>query len=143
MWGDSISTVADCISTVEAIQYCGVKFLIFLYSESKAFRYLQFRNENSAGFLLQLTTQMNVRLINTCSHHFLFQFPVFWNCQNGGVRLKMQMFGYLGYRGYFSPTFINPIFLFSPIVKYKNLDYKKSEIFKHLFDIHQQSNTKT
>ena len=30
-----------------------------------------------------------------------------------------------------------------PIVKYENLDYKKSEIFKHLFDIHQQSNTKT
>ena len=40
----------------------------------------------------------------------------------------------------FSP---NPIFLFSPTVKYENLDYKKSEIFKHLFDIHQQSNTKT
>ena len=30
MWGDSISTVGDSISTVEAIQYCGVKFLIFL-----------------------------------------------------------------------------------------------------------------
>ena len=59
--------------------------------------------------------------------------------QNGGVR----KFGYLGYRGYFSPTFINPIFRFSPIVKYENLDYKKSEIFKHLFDIHLQSNIKT
>ena len=43
----------------------------------------------------------------------------------------------------FSPTFRNPIFRFSPIVKHENLDYKKSEIFKHLFDIHQQSNTKT
>ena len=31
MWGDSISTVGDSISTVEAIQYCRVKFLIFLY----------------------------------------------------------------------------------------------------------------
>ena len=28
---DSISTVRDSINTVEAIQYCGVKFLIFLY----------------------------------------------------------------------------------------------------------------
>ena len=35
----------------------------------------------------------------------------------------------------FSSTFINLIFLFSPIVKCENLDYKKSEIFKHLFDI--------
>ena len=43
----------------------------------------------------------------------------------------------------FSLTFRNPIFRLSPIVKYKNLDYKKSEIFKHLFDIHQLSNTKT
>ena len=25
MWGDSISTVGDSISTVEAIQYCGGK----------------------------------------------------------------------------------------------------------------------
>ena len=31
MWGDSISTVGDTISAVEAIQYCRVKFLIFLY----------------------------------------------------------------------------------------------------------------
>ena len=31
MWGNSISTVGDSISTAEAIQYCGVKFLIFLY----------------------------------------------------------------------------------------------------------------
>ena len=29
--GDSISTVGDSISTAEAIQYCGVKFLIVLY----------------------------------------------------------------------------------------------------------------
>ena len=29
--GDSISTVGDSISTVEAIQYCGVEFLIFLH----------------------------------------------------------------------------------------------------------------
>ena len=32
----------------------------------------------------------------------------------------------------FSPTFINPIFGFSPVVKYENMDYKKSEIFKQL-----------
>ena len=69
-----------------------------------------------------------------------FPVPVFSNCQNGGVRSKIRMFGY---RGSFSPTFRNPIFRLSPIVKYENLDYKKSEIFKHLFDIHQQSNTKT
>ena len=31
MWGDSISTVGDSISTAEAIRYFGVKFLIFLY----------------------------------------------------------------------------------------------------------------
>ena len=43
----------------------------------------------------------------------------------------------------FSPTFINPILRFSPVVKYENLDDKKSEIFKHLFDVHLQSNTKT
>ena len=43
----------------------------------------------------------------------------------------------------FSPTFINPTFRLSPIAKYENLDHKKSEIFKHRFDIHQQSNTKT
>ena len=36
-------------------------------------------------------------------------------------------------RRFFSPTFINPSLRFSPIVKYENLDYKKSEIF----DIHQ------
>ena len=28
-------------------------------------------------------------------------------------------------------TFINLTFRFSPMVKYKNLDYKKSEMFKH------------
>ena len=28
---DSISTVGDSISIIGAIQYCGVKFLIFLY----------------------------------------------------------------------------------------------------------------
>ena len=43
----------------------------------------------------------------------------------------------------FSRTFRNPIFRFPPVVKYENLDYKKSEIFKHLFNIHQQANTKT
>ena len=31
----------------------------------------------------------------------------------------------------FSPTFRNPIFRFSPIVKYESLDNKKTEIFKH------------
>ena len=31
----------------------------------------------------------------------------------------------------FSPTFRNPTFRFSPIVKYESLDNKKSEIFKH------------
>ena len=71
---------------------------------------------------------MSVRLINARSRHSLFQFPVFSNCQNVGVRSKIRMFGY---RGYFSPTFRNPIFRFSPIVKYESLDNKKSEIFKH------------
>ena len=33
----------------------------------------------------------------------------------------------------FSRTFRNPIFRFPPLVKYENLDYKKSEIFKHYF----------
>ena len=31
----------------------------------------------------------------------------------------------------FSPTFRNPIFRFSPTVKYESLDNKISEIFKH------------
>ena len=39
--------------------------------------------------------------------------------------------GCLGYRGFFLPTFINLSFRFSPIVKYENLDYNKSEIFEH------------
>ena len=39
--------------------------------------------------------------------------------------------GCLGYRGFFSPTFINPNFRFSSVVKCENLDYKKSEISKH------------
>ena len=140
--GDSVSTVGDSISTVEAIQYCGVKFLIFLYladiANQKLFNYLQFRDENSAGFLSQLATRMSVRLINVRSCHFLFQFSVFLNYQNGGIRSKMRRFGYLGYCGYFFSDFyiINLIFRFSPIVRYENLDYKKSEIFKHLFDIH-------
>ena len=43
----------------------------------------------------------------------------------------------------FSPTFINPIFRFLAVVKQENLDYKTSEIFKHLFDIHLQPNIKT
>ena len=33
----------------------------------------------------------------------------------------------------FSPTFRNPIFLFSPIVKYENLDYKKIRNFQTSF----------
>ena len=110
--------------------------------------YLQFRNENSVGFLLQLTTQMNVRLISARSRHFLFQSPVFWNCQNGGLRSKMRMFGYLGYRGYFFSDFYKSDFFiftyseirklglqkkirnfqtsfrYSPTVKYKSLSSK-------------------
>ena len=39
--------------------------------------------------------------------------------------------GFLGYRGLFSPNFINPCFRYSPIVNIKNLDFKKSDIFKH------------
>ena len=74
------------------------------------------------------------------SRHFLLQFPVFSNCQNGGSGRK---YGCSDIVDTFSPTFRNPVFRSSPIVKYENLDYKKSEIFKHLFDIHQQSNTKT
>ena len=31
MWGIASVLWGDSISTVEAIQYCGVKFLIFLY----------------------------------------------------------------------------------------------------------------
>ena len=44
----------------------------------------------------------------------------------------------------FSPTFINPTFRFSPIVKYENLDYK-NPIFSniHRFVIRLQSNMKT
>ena len=86
-------------------------------------------------------------LINERSRHFLFQLPVFWNCQNGGVRSKMRMFGYLGYRGYFFSDFYKSDFLIftyseirklglqkirnfqtsfrhSPTVKYKNLSSK-------------------
>ena len=40
--------------------------------------------------------------------------------------------GCLGWLRSFSPTFMNLTFQFSPMVKCKNLDYKKSEIFKHL-----------
>ena len=32
---------------------------------------------------------------------------------------------------FFPPTFINPSFRFLPVVKYENLDHKKSEIFRH------------
>ena len=32
---------------------------------------------------------------------------------------------------FFSPAFINPTFQFSPIVKNENLDFEKSEIYKH------------
>ena len=71
---------------------------------------------------------MSVRLINARSRHFLFQFSVFLNYQNGRVRSKTRIFGYLVYRGYFSPTSINSIFYFH---LYENLDYKKFEIFKH------------
>ena len=36
----------------------------------------------------------------------------------------------------FSPTFINPTFRFSPIVKYENLDYKNPKFSNiRLFDI--------
>ena len=32
---------------------------------------------------------------------------------------------------FFSPTFINPCFRFSPLVNIENLDLKKSKIFNH------------
>ena len=59
---------------------------------------------------------------------------------------KRGCLGYRGYCGFFSPTFINPCFRYSPIVNIENLDFKnprfsniclklgfqKSEVFKHL-----------
>ena len=39
----------------------------------------------------------------------------------------------------FSPTCRNPIFRFSLIVKYENLDYKKSKIFSNIFSIFTNS----
>ena len=67
---------------------------------------------------------MSVRLISAHSRHFVFQFSVFLNHQNGGVRSKTQIFGYPNIVDTFSPTFMNPIFRFSRIVRYENLDYK-------------------
>ena len=114
--GDSISTVEDSISTAEAIQYCGVKFLIFLYLADIANQKLS----TIYNFETKLATRMSVRLIKACSRHFLFQFSVFLNYQNGGVRSKTRMFGYLGYRGYFFSDFYKSdfsIFTYSQIRK--------------------------
>ena len=112
---------------------------------------------------------MNVRLINVCSRHFLFQFSVFWNCQNGRIRSKMRMFRYLGYRGYFFSDFYKYDFLiftyseirkfglqkirnfqtsfrYSPTITYKNLSSKirdfNTNIHLDLVDICLKSNTK-
>ena len=85
-----------------------------------------------------LTYQMSVRLINARSCHFLFQFSQTVKMVGSGRK-----YGCSDIVDTFSPTFRNRIFRLSPIVKYENLDYKKSEIFKYLFDIHQRSNTKT
>ena len=86
---------------------------------------------------------MSLRLINARSRHFLFQVSVFLNYQMAGSGRKRGCSDTSDIVDTFSPTFINKIFRFSPVVKYENLEYKKSEIFRHLFDIHLQSNTKT
>ena len=44
---------------------------------------------------------------------------------------KCRFLGYRGYHGFFSRTFRNPCFQYSPIVNIENLDLKKSEIYKH------------
>ena len=62
------------------------------------------------------------------------QVSVFLSYQNGGVRSKTWMFGYLGYRGYFFSDFVNPIFRFSPIVRHENLDYKNPK-FSNIISI--------
>ena len=89
MWGIASVLQGDSISTAKAIQYCGVKFLVFLHladiANQKLSNYLQFRNKNSAGFLSQLAARMSVKLINARASHFLFQFSVFLNYQNGGL----------------------------------------------------------
>ena len=76
--------------------------------------------------------------------HFLFQFSAFLSYQNGGVRSKTRISDILDIANIFSPTFINPTFRFSPIVKYENLDYKNPRLSNiRLFDIRIWSNTKT
>ena len=75
---------------------------------------------------------MSVRLIIGRARHFLLQFSVFLRYQNGGSGRKRGCSDISDIVDIFSLTFINPTFRFSPIVKYENLDYKKSEIFKHL-----------
>ena len=150
MWGITSVLWGDSISTAEVIQYCGVKFLIFLYLADIANQKLSaiYNFEMKiAGFLSQLTTQISVRLISAHSRHFLFQFSVFLNYQNGVVRSKMRMFGYLGYCGYFFSDFyksdfsiftcsqmrklglqkirnFQTSFRYSPTGKYKNLKFK-------------------
>ena len=69
-----------------------------------------------------------------------FPVSVFLNCENGGVRAESGR-----KRGFsdtsdivdtFSPTSINPYFLCSPMVRYENLDYKKSKFSNiRVFDI--------
>ena len=113
MWGIASVLWGNSISTAQAIQYCGVKFLIFLYLVDIANQKLSaiYNFETKIALIFIATDNSDeCEADQWRSRHFLFQFPVFWNCRNGGVRSKMRMFGYLGYRGYFSPTFINPIF---------------------------------
>ena len=165
--GDSISTVGDSISTAEAIQYCGVKFLIFLYLVDIANQKLSVIY-NFERWIFIATDNSDECEADQCVLT-TFPVPVFWNCQNGGVRSKMRMFGYLGYRGYFFSDFYKSEFFiftyseirklglqkirnfqtsfrYSPTVKYKNLSSKirdfNTNIHLDLVDICLQSNTK-
>ena len=58
----------------------------------------------------------------------------------GGIASVLR--GYLGYRGHFFSDFYKSEFLIFTYSEIRKLGLQKSEIFKHLFDIHQQSNTK-
>ena len=80
MWEISSVLWGDSISTVEAIQYCRVKFLIFLYladiANQKLSTIYNFETKIALDFYrnCKLATRMSVRLINARSCHFLFQF---------------------------------------------------------------------
>ena len=144
MWGDSISTVGDRISTAEAIQYCGVKFLIFLYLVDIANQKLSAVYNFETKIVLDFYRNWQLRRVwgwSKRSRHFLFS--VFLNYQNGGISSKMRMFGYLRYCEYFFSDFYKSDFSIFCCSQIRKLGLQKSEIFRHLFDIHLQSNTKT